>query len=194
MEDTIVSVRFTELGRARRALHDLERLDEDGRLKVRGATLVQRSGQGGIDTPQAARDDDGHYLPPGGSISMVLDLLGGPLGILFARPDEDYHGHGGRSPYDGDRELALEEMSRSLEPGIMLLIAEIADPDPDVLDPALRALGGIVTRRPAREVYAEIQAAEEAENRAEEEARRVLREQRREQMERFKGTVKAKLP
>ena len=33
-------------------------------------------------------------------------------------------------------------MSRSLEPGIMLLIAEIADPDPDVLDSALGALGG----------------------------------------------------
>jgi hypothetical protein len=194
MEDTIVSVRFTELGRARRAFHDLERLDKDGRLKVRGATLVERSGQGGIDTPQAARDDDGHYLPAGGSVGMMLDLLRGPLGILFARPDEDYHGHGGRSPYDGDRDLALEEMSRSLEPGIILLIAEIADPDPDVLDSALAALGGPVTRRPAREVYAEIEAADEAEKRAEEEARRVLREERREKMERFKGSVKAKLP
>jgi hypothetical protein len=161
MEDTIVSLRFTELGRARRALHDLERLDQDGQLKVRGATLVERSGQGGIDTPLAARDDAGHYLPPGGSISMLLDLLGGPVGVLFARPDEDYLGHGGRSPYDGEHELALEEMSRSLEPGIVLVIAEIADPDEDALDSALAALGGtVVTRRPAREVYAEIQAAE----------------------------------
>ena len=74
MEDAIVTLRFTELGPARRAFHDLERLDRAGRLKVRGATLIHRSGDGGIDTPEAARDDDGHYLPPGGSIGMVLDL------------------------------------------------------------------------------------------------------------------------
>jgi hypothetical protein len=66
MEDTIVTLRFTDLGRARRALHELERVDRDRRLRVRGATLIQRSGQGGIDAPGAARDDDGHYLPPGG--------------------------------------------------------------------------------------------------------------------------------
>jgi hypothetical protein len=53
---------------------------------VRGATLLQRSGQGGIDAPAAARDDDGHYLPPGGSVSMLLELLGGPEGTLFGRP------------------------------------------------------------------------------------------------------------
>ena len=82
MEDTIVTLRYTELGRARRALHELKRLDRDRRLQVRGATLVQRSGQGGIDAPPAARDDDGHYLPPGGTVSMLLDVLGGPLGVL----------------------------------------------------------------------------------------------------------------
>ena len=163
MEDTIVILRFADLGRARRALHDLERLDGDGRLQVRGAALVQRSGQGGIDAPAAGRDDAGHYLPPGGSVSMLLDVLGGPLGMLFARPDEDYHGAGGRSPHEGERELALDELSRSLEPGIVLVIAEIADPDPDVLDAALDTLGGTITsRRPAREVYGEIEAAEKA--------------------------------
>jgi hypothetical protein len=40
------------------------------------------------------------------------------------------------------------------------VIAEIADPDPEVLDSVLAPLGGKVTRRPARDVYAEIRAAE----------------------------------
>jgi hypothetical protein len=39
------------------------------------------------------------------------------------------------------------------------VIAEIADPDPKTLDSVLAPLGGNVTRRPARDVYSEIQAA-----------------------------------
>jgi hypothetical protein len=191
MEDTIAILRFVELGRARRALHDLERLDDDGRLQVRGAALVQRSGQGGIDAPAAARDEEGHYLPPGGTVSMLLDVLGGPVGVLSSRPVEGFAGHGGRSPHEGERETILEEMSRSLEPGITLVVAEIADPDPEVLDSTLAALGGSVTRRAAGDVYAEVQAAEAAEKRADDEARR---QQRREQLERVKEGLKAKLP
>ena len=159
MQDTIVTLRFTDLDRARRALHDLERVDRDRRLRVRGATLIQRSGQGGIDAPAAAQDDDGHYLPPGGSVGMLLELLGGPEGTLFTQPTEGFRGHGGPTPHEGEPELALEEISRSLEPGVTLVIAEIADPDPEVLDSVLAPLGGNVTRRPARDVYAEIRAA-----------------------------------
>lgn len=160
MEDTIVTLRYTDLGRARRALHELERLDREGRLHVRGATLVQRSGQGGIDAPAAARDGEGHYLPPGGSVGMMLDVLGGPLGVLSARPTEGYQRHPGPSRHEDERELALEEISRSLEPGITLVLAEIADPDPEVLESTLSELGGEVTRRTARDVYAELRAAE----------------------------------
>lgn len=157
MEDTIVTLRFTDLGRARQALHELQRVDRDRRLRVRGATLIQRSGQGGIDAP--ARDGDGHYLPPGGSVSMLLELLGGPEGTVFEQPTEGFRGHGGPIPHEGERELALEEISRSLEPGVTLVIAEIADPDPEALESVLAPLGGNVTRRPARDVYAEIRAA-----------------------------------
>jgi hypothetical protein len=161
MQDTIVSLRFTDLGRARRALHDLERADREGRLEVRGAALLQRSGDGGIDTPPPGRDEEGHYLPPGGSIGMLLDLLRGPHGVLSAPPDEEYHGHGAPSRANArNRELALDEMSRSLEPGVTLVVAEIAQPDPEALDSVLEALGGSVTSRPARDVYAEIEAAD----------------------------------
>jgi hypothetical protein len=98
MEDTIVTLRFTDLGRARRALHELERLDRDRGLKVRGAALIQRSGQGGIDAPAAARDDDGHYLPAGGSVGMLLDVLRGLDATLFAPPTESFRGHGRPTP------------------------------------------------------------------------------------------------
>ncbi len=163
MDDTIVTLRFRELGPARHALHELEKLDRSRRLQVRGAALVQRSGGGGSDAPPAARDDAGHDLPPGGSFGMLLDAPGGLPGVLFAKPTEGFHGHGGHPAHEGERELALEEMSRSLEPGVTLVVAEIADPDPDVLQAELARLGGVPTWQPARDVYARIQAADEAE-------------------------------
>ena len=185
MDDMIVTMRFTDVGQARRALRELERLDRDGRLRVRGATLVERSGQGRIELSEGARDDQGHILPPAGTAGMLVDVLGGPLGILFARPTEGVRGSAYRPAHEGARELALEDISRNLEPGVTLVIAEIADPDPDVLDQAVAMLGGSATRRRAQDVYAEIEAAEEATDAAGGEARRVLVEHLKAQRQRL---------
>jgi hypothetical protein len=198
MDDTIVAVRFTELGEARQALGELKQLDSDGRLRVREATLIQRSGQGRIGVPEEAQDDEGYFMPPGGIVSILVDALDDASGFLFGRSSKGFRGHAGRAAHEGERELALEDINTNLEPGVTLVLAEIADPDPDVLDSALDGLGGTVTRRPAHDVYAEIRAAEEAANAADEEARRVLAEQRgeerKEQWERFKEGAKSKLP
>jgi hypothetical protein len=196
MDDTIVAVRFGEPGEARRAMQALKKLDRDGRLRVREAAILTRSGEGRIGVPGEGRDEEGFFMPPGGIVGMLVEAVNGPLGALFQRPAESFRGHGGPSPHDGEREVALEDISRNLEPGVTLVVAEIADPDPDVLDATLAGLGTTVTRRPAHDVYAELQAAHEAERTASEEARRVLREQRREELEdqskRFKATVESK--
>jgi hypothetical protein len=196
MDDTIVAVRFAEPGEARRAMHKLKQLDRDGRLRVREAALLERSGQGRIGVPREGQDEDGFFMPPGGIVSMLVEALSSPLGALLQRPAESFRGQGGPSPHDGEREVALEDLSRNLEPGVTLVVAEIADPDPDVLDSTLAGLGTTVTRRAAQDVYAELQAAQEAETTASDEARRVLREQRREERKdrwkRFKETVESK--
>ena len=160
MDDTIVAVRFAEPGEARRAMHELRQLDRDGRLRVREAALLERSGEGRIGVPGEGQDEDGFFMPPGGIVGMLVQALAGPLGVVAERPAESFRGHGGPSPHDGERELALEDISRNLEPGVTLVVAEIADPDPDVLDSALAGLGSTVTRRPAHEVYAELQVAQ----------------------------------
>jgi hypothetical protein len=159
MDDTIVAVRFAEPGEARRAMGELKQLDRDGRLRVREAALLARSGENRIGVPGAGQDD-GFSMPPGGIVGMLVSAFAGPLGVLHQQPAESYHGHAGPSPYDGERELALEDISRNLEPGVTLVVAEIADPDPDVLDSTLERLGETVTRRPARDVYAELRASE----------------------------------
>jgi hypothetical protein len=93
MGDTVVTVRFTDIGQARRALRMLKLMGSEGQLRVRAATL------------------------------------------------------------------AFEEIGRDLEPGITLVIAEVEDPDPDVLDSALDALGGYAATRAAAAYSADLRAA-----------------------------------
>jgi len=121
MNDTIVTVRFTDLGAARRALRMLKLLDSEGQLRVRAAALVERPAPGRVGSPLGAEDDESAFLPGGG--------------------------------------VALEEISRDLEPGVALVIAEVEDPDPDALDSALDALGGTAARRDAAAFYTELRAA-----------------------------------
>ena len=158
MEDTIVVLRFNDLGQARHALHELKRLDRDRRLQVSAAALVGRSNDGRIEASGGSEDAEGYYLPKDGIVGIMVDALSGPTGAVFGRPTESFRGHGApRHGHEAERELVLGEVSRNLEPGVTIVIAEITDPDPGVLDAALAALGGSVTRRAARDVYAELQ-------------------------------------
>ena len=156
MEDTVVVLRFNDVGQARQALHELKRLDRDQQLRVSAAALVGRSGDGRVDA--SGGDADGFYTPEGGIVGIMVNAVSGPTGAVFGQPTESFRGHGDQPGHETERELVLEEISRNLEPGVTIVIAEIADPDPGELDAALAALGGsVVTRRAAREVYAELQ-------------------------------------
>jgi hypothetical protein len=155
--DTIVVLRFNDLGQARHALHELKRLDRDRRLQVSAAALVGQSGEGRIDASPGANDDTGFYVPKDGIVGMMVDALSGPTRAVFAPPTESFRGHGKRPGHEDEHELILENISRDLEPGVTIVIAEITDPDPGALDTALAALGGSVTRRAARDVYAELE-------------------------------------
>lgn len=159
MDDTIVVLRFTDQGEAKRALQELKRLDRNGRLRVSAAALVARPEHDAAGVRAGAGDADGYFTPRGGIVGMLVDAVSGPVGAVYERPTEAFHGHGHPAGHEGERELVLEDVRRNLEPGISLVIAEIADPDPTALDSALEGLGGSVTRRTARDVYAEVQAA-----------------------------------
>jgi len=158
MDDIIVTLRFSDIGAARRALQMLKLLDSEGQLRVRAAALVERSGQRS-GPPGRAADGASVFLAQGGVVGMLVDGLSSPLGAVFARPTESFLRHGKPSPHEDEHELAVSEISRNLEPGVTLVIAEIEDPDPDVLDAAFAALGGTATRRAADAFSAELGAA-----------------------------------
>ena len=87
-----------------------------------------------------------------------------------------------RSALDGsreeDRDVAPGSISKQIEPGHTVLVAEVGEVTTEVVDDILGLLDGTVTRRPAADVYDEIQSAKAAQD-PDAEARRVLREQRR---------------
>lgn len=159
MEDTVVTLRFNDLGQARRALQELKRLDQDRRLRVGAAALVGPPGEGGRGKGSA--NAEGFYVPQKGIVGILVDAISGPAEAPYAEPTETFRGHGDQAAHEADRELVLGELgeiSKDLEPGVTLVIAEIADPDPDVLESTLHALGGSATVRSARDVYAAINA------------------------------------
>jgi hypothetical protein len=160
MEDTIVTLRFTDPRAGAPGSHELERLDHERRIACAAPRSSSGRARAGSTAQAAARDDEGHYLPPGGSVSLVLDVLGGPLGALSERPTEGFQRHHGPSRHDGEREFALDEISRSLEPGVTLVLAEIADPDPDVLESTLAEARRDRLATTGRDVYAEVRAAQ----------------------------------
>jgi hypothetical protein len=152
MDDTIVVVRFTDIGPARAALGQLKQLDRDGRLRVSGAAVMERTGRDVRTTP----DEDGYFEPKGGIVGIMVDALSGPVSAVFPHPDEGFRGHGDRS-HEDEWPVALEDISRNLEDGVSLVVAQIEDPDPSVLEQALEAMGGSVSQRPAKDVYAALE-------------------------------------
>jgi hypothetical protein len=79
-----------------------------------------------------AEDADGFYLPKDGIVGIMVVALSSPSGAVFARATESFRGHGARPAHEAERELVLGEVSRNLEPGVTIVIAEITDPDPGV--------------------------------------------------------------
>jgi uncharacterized membrane protein len=179
MDDNVVLVRFADQSKAYQALSTLKDVGADGRLEVRSAVLLERGSDGMIRVPEGADNATGFLLASGGLLGMLVGVLGGPLGMLLGGYAGLLGGATGAALRDADADVALDAISQDIAPGQTVLVAEVGEVTDEVLDKAMTNLGGTVTRRPASDVYDEIQSAENAQQAADQEARRVLREQRR---------------
>jgi uncharacterized membrane protein len=197
MNDNVVLVRFADQSKAYQALSTLKDIGADGRLEVRSAVLLERGPDGTIRVPEGADNATGFLLASGGLLGMLVGVLGGPLGMLLGGYAGMLGGATGAALRDVDADVALDSISKDIAPGQTVLVAEVGEVADEVLDKAMTNLGGTVTRRPASDVYDEIQSAENAQQAADQEARRVLREQRRaehkQKWQQFKDKVKSAL-
>jgi uncharacterized membrane protein len=163
MDDNVVVVRFAEPSRAYEALSVLKRLGDAGDLDVRSAVLLERSADGGYSIPEGADNAAGFFMASGGLIGMLVGVLGGPLGVLLGGSLGALTGGSVEIGRAGDQDVALEGISKQIEPGSTALVAEVTEYTPTLLDTAMDGVAGTVSRRPASDVYAEVEAAEHAE-------------------------------
>jgi len=186
----VLAMNFTDDGNAYEALTTLKELDGQGQVSVEGAAVVLRQEDGSIAIKDEVGDIGYEGAATGGVIGLIVGILGGPIGVLIGGATGVLVG----SLFDLDdldeTESVLGEMSRTVRPGHLAVLAVVDEQSPEVIDAAMLRLNGVVLRLPLADVEAEIAAAEEAQRVAKKEARKVLREARREER---KEKIQAKL-
>ena len=178
-DENVVVVRFSEESKAYQALSVLKQCSADGRIGLRAAAVLERSQDGGLRIPEHADNVGLSGTASGGLIGMLVGILGGPLGMLL--------GWGAGALIGGAVDLnraektedALSTLGRAIPPGSTAVVATVTEPAVEVIDGEMAKLEGEVTRRPADEVMAELEAAEDAAAAAAKEARREVRERKR---------------
>jgi uncharacterized membrane protein len=194
----VISVAFEKDGNAYTALTALKQLDSQGQLEVEAAAVVARGDDGQIVVKDQVGDVGYVGAASGGTLGLLIGILGGPLGVLIGGS----YGLLVGSLFDlGDAEeteSVLGQMSTSVRPGRTALLAQVTEQSPEVVDTAMAGLDGTVLRRPVDEVEAEMAAAERAQREAKREANKELwrgrREHTKDQVHAKVQELKAKLP
>jgi uncharacterized membrane protein len=177
--ENVIAARFSEPSKAYEALSVLKQCDAEGRIGLRAAAIVEHTPDGKLRIPEGA-DNVGLIGTAGGSlVGMTVGILGGPLGVLLGWGSGALIGGAMDVRRSTQVDDALGMFSQALPPGSNAVVADVNEPAVEVIDNAMSELGGEVTRRPAHEVVAEVEAAEEAADAAAKEAHRVMNEQRK---------------
>jgi uncharacterized membrane protein len=159
---------------AYQALTDLKELDSQGQIKIAGAAVVVRDADGRVDIKSEVGDTPYEGTATGGTIGLLVGIIGGPIGMLLGGS----YGLLAGSLFDLDdastTESVLADISTQVQPNRTAMLAQVTEQSPEVIDTAMAKLGGQVLRRPVVDVEQEIAAAEEAERNARREARKEL--------------------
>jgi len=181
-QENVVVVRFTEPSKAYQALSELRESNADGHIELKSAAVVERTAEGALQIADSAENVGLVGAASGSLIGLLVGVLGGPVGLLLGWGAGALVG----GSFDLDREdesdEALSVLGRAISPGSTALIADVTEPEPELIDAKMDLLGGQVTRRSVVDVVAELGATHEAADAAAREARRVVREKRKTEM------------
>ena len=177
----VAVVTFEQDAQAYEAFTSLKKLDSQGQVELRAAAVVLRDDEGKVIIKDEVGETYGVGTATGGIIGLLIGIIGGPLGVLIGGATGLMAG----SLFDLDEEFdtrsALSQISQSVKVGHTALVAEVSEPNPEVLDSDMARLSGKVFRRSVHEVEAEIAAAQEAQQIAAKDARERLHKERHEQ-------------
>jgi len=178
-QENVVVVRFTEPSKAYQAFSELKEADANGHIELKSAAVVERTAQGELQIADSA-DNVGLVGAASGSlIGLLIGVLGGPVGLLLGWGAGALVGGSFDLDRSDESDEALGVLGRAISPGSTALIADVTEPEPELIDAKMGLLGGDVTRRSVIDVVAELGTAHEAADAAAREARRVVREKRK---------------
>jgi uncharacterized membrane protein len=186
----VIVVNFSDDANAYEGITALKQLDSQGQLDLAAAAVVARDEDGQVEIKDDVADATYGGTVGGGLVGLLIGIIGGPLGILIGGATGVLVGSLFDTRDDDDTESALSDVSTSIRAGRTALLAEVTEQSTEVVDTAMRALGGDVLRRPLNDVEAEVAAAEDAQRKAKREARRQLLEARQ---DKHKEEIRAKL-
>jgi uncharacterized membrane protein len=194
----VIAVSFDPDSNAYEALSTLKELDAQRQLGLQAAAVIVREDDGNVTIKDQIGSDTYMGAASGGTLGLLIGILGGPLGVLIGGTYGVLVGSLVDLNEVEDSESVLTQISASARPGHATLLAEVAEQSPDVVDAAMERLNGTVLRRPVADVEAEIAAAEKAQRQAKREATKELIHERhehtKEQVHAKLDELKAKLP
>ena len=172
--ENIVIATFKDSKAALRGLKELQQLDDDGKLRLRTATVVERRPDGTWRIADEEEEADFGATVAGGLVGALVGVLAGPLGLLLGGAAGLMAGGVIDVTEDGARELIHEAMIRRVPPGTTALVGDVEEPLNHPLDDAMAKLGAPMTRWPREEVQAELEGAAEATEAGQQASRRTL--------------------
>ena len=186
----VIVVNFSDDAKAYEAISTLKQLDSQGQLDLAAAAVVARDEDGQVEMKDDVANAAYAGTVGGGLVGLLIGIIGGPLGILIGGATGVLAGSLFDMSDDDDTESALSGVSKWVRAGRTALLAEVTEQSTEIVDTAMRSLGGEVLRRSATDVEAEVAAADEAQHKAKREARKHLLEARH---QKDKEEIRAKL-
>src|SRR4051794_1261158 len=181
MDENIIVSTFSDDSRAYEALARLKELAAEGQIDLHDGAVAERGRDGTLRLrDDAGNEDEGLATLTGGTIGLLIGILGGPLGVLLGGAMGLLAGAIVDIEDDDETDSVLEHISRSIANGETAVLADVDESGPAPVDGAMAALDGRVTRYVRKDVEAEIAGAEKAAHKARAKARKELRHQRHE--------------
>jgi len=159
--DRMLVVVFDNENKAYEGKNALLQLDGEGSIGVYGYAIVKKNSDG-TSTVKQSDDDVPLGTMAGTSFGALVGLLGGPVGMAVGATVGMTAGLTADLYNTGVGEDYVADVTKSLSPGKVAVVAEIEEDWTTPVDTRMEALGGIVFRRSISEVKDKIHQEEVA--------------------------------
>ncbi len=156
MGESVVLWSSPQPAEAREAMAELQRLHRDGAVTIRAMAALERDADGQLRIINDADNFGFEGTVAGGVIGSLLGVLAGPAGILLGGAAGVLAGSSADARQSEEEGRIVGAVARHIAPGTAAVVADLEEPNPEVIDAAARSAGGTVVRWSRSEVEAEL--------------------------------------